>query len=114
MKKLVSLLTAALLLAVLPAALAEGLTLEGAVQAGRTLSITAPYSGTCVVPVMAGIRDGWTFGSVRVSTTHSPPRMIPSFMDARTSPVSPPIRIRNFPGHTEDARSNSICAALTM
>ena len=42
MKKLVSLLTAALLLAVLPAALAEGLTLEGAVQAGRTLSITAP------------------------------------------------------------------------
>ena len=46
MKKLVSLLTAALLLAVLPAALAEGLTLEGAVQAGRTLSITAPYSGT--------------------------------------------------------------------
>ena len=46
MKKLVSLLTAALLLVVLPAALAEGLTLEGAVQAGRTLSITAPYSGT--------------------------------------------------------------------
>ena len=45
MKKLISLLTAALLLAVLPAALAEGVALEGTVQAGRTVSIAAPYSG---------------------------------------------------------------------
>ena len=45
MKKIMGLLTAALLLAVLPAALAEGITLEGTVQAGRTVSITAPYAG---------------------------------------------------------------------
>ena len=46
MKKLVSLMTAALLLAVLPAAMAEGISIEGTVREGRTLSITAPYSGT--------------------------------------------------------------------
>lgn len=46
MKRILSLLTAALLLAAVPAALAEGLSLEGTVQAGRTLSVTAPYSGT--------------------------------------------------------------------
>lgn len=46
MKKICSLLTALLLMAVLPAALAEGLELEGTVRAGRTLSVTAPYSGT--------------------------------------------------------------------
>ena len=46
MKKLISLLTAALLLAVLPAPLAEGVALEGTVQAGRTVSIAAPYAGT--------------------------------------------------------------------
>ena len=45
MKKIMGLLTAALLLAVLPAALAEGVTLEGTVQAGRTVSIAAPYAG---------------------------------------------------------------------
>ena len=45
MKKIMGLLTAALLLAVLPAALAEGVKLEGTVQAGRTVSIAAPYAG---------------------------------------------------------------------
>lgn len=46
MKRIICLLTAALLLAVLPAALAEGVALEGTVQAGRTVSVAAPYSGT--------------------------------------------------------------------
>ena len=45
MKKIICLLTAALLLAVLPAAWAEGVTLEGTVCAGRTVSIVAPYAG---------------------------------------------------------------------
>ena len=45
MKKIWSLLLCALLLAA-PAALAEGLELDGTIQAGRTLSITAPYTGT--------------------------------------------------------------------
>lgn len=45
MKKIICLLTAALLLAVLPAAWAEGVTLEGTVCTGRTVSIVAPYAG---------------------------------------------------------------------
>ena len=45
MKRIIGLLAAALLLAAVPAALAEGVTLEGTVQAGRTVSIAAPYAG---------------------------------------------------------------------
>ena len=45
MKRIIGLLAAALLLTAVPAALAEGVTLEGTVQAGRTVSIAAPYAG---------------------------------------------------------------------
>ena len=45
MKKTWSMLLCALLLAIMPAAMAQT-QLEGKVQAGRVLSITAPYSGT--------------------------------------------------------------------
>lgn len=46
MKKTTCLLAALLLTAIMPAALAEGLEIEGTIQAGQTRSITAPYSGT--------------------------------------------------------------------
>lgn len=45
MKKILSMLLCALLLAMAPAALAEGIEIEGTVQPARVLSITAPYSG---------------------------------------------------------------------
>lgn len=46
MKKKLSVLLCALLLAMTPAAMAQGLELEGTIEAGRTLSIIAPYTGT--------------------------------------------------------------------
>ena len=45
MKKNLSLLLCLLLLAMMPAALAEGIELDGTIEAGRTLTITAPYTG---------------------------------------------------------------------
>lgn len=46
MKKILSMLLCALLLAMMSAALAEGVEIEGTVQPARVLSITAPYTGT--------------------------------------------------------------------
>lgn len=45
MKKKLSILLCALLLAMTSAAFAEGFELDGTVEAGRILSVTAPYSG---------------------------------------------------------------------
>lgn len=45
MKKNLSLLLCLLLLAMMPTALAEGIELDGTIEAGRTLTITAPYTG---------------------------------------------------------------------
>ena len=45
MKKNLSLLLCLLLLAMMPAALAEEIELDGTIEAGRTLTITAPYTG---------------------------------------------------------------------
>lgn len=46
MKTKLSLLLCLLLLAMTSAALAEGIEIDGTIEAGRTLTITAPYSGT--------------------------------------------------------------------
>ena len=45
MKKKMSLLLCVMLLAMTPAALAEGIVIDGTIEAGRTLTITAPYTG---------------------------------------------------------------------
>lgn len=45
MKRKLSLLLGFFLLAMTPAALAEGIELDGTIEAGRTLTITAPYTG---------------------------------------------------------------------
>lgn len=46
MKMKLSLLLCLLLLAMMPEALAEGIQIDGTIEAGRTLTITAPYTGT--------------------------------------------------------------------